>query len=198
MTRKKVLIREGRPVAARKPEELSDEERERVVAEEKRLVEYFRDHGRFPDDMTEDQVLMVVTKAATDQIIQPWLDKQKARLFNAVFPMLVEEDMKKLEQQRRAVEGRRGTFKCPRIFEWIVRELEHDPDATNQELATRFPEDDDPYLYRSDDCGRLQGEERQFADDDSGGRLSRHGFDRYVTKARKKLGLSRKSPSRGT
>ena len=101
-------------------------------------------------------------------------------------------DLAELDNLRAARErggdARRGTHKCPRIFDWLLGELERDPGATNRQLVERFPEDD-LNLYRNDEGG--------FADD-SHGTLSLDGFNRYVTDARQALGLTRRSPSRTT
>ena len=88
------------------------------------------------------------------------------------------------------VEGGRvkaGTRKCPRIYAWLLNQLQQG-NIKNQQLADRYPEDD-LRLYR-DDAGKFV--------DDGNGKLSRHGFNRYVRAARKQLGLARKSPSRAT
>lgn len=83
---------------------------------------------------------------------------------------------------------KRGSRKCPRIHDWLLKQLELDPAATNVQLAEGFPRDE-LKLHR-DDEGRFL--------DDGNGVLSKSGFDRYVTVARKELEIARRSSSRGS
>lgn len=101
------------------------------------------------------------------------------------------ETLARSVRPRRGGEARRGTRKCPRIYEWIVGQLEQDPGATNDQLAERFPQND-LQLY--------QGEYNAFAEGDfsTSSGLNRAGFNRYATAARKQLRIARQSPSRTT
>lgn len=120
---------------------------------------------------------------------------------------LLEEMADRVELQReghrvranrhRGGEAKRGRRKCPRIYSWIVEQLGHNQQLTNEELAELFSEEDS-HLYLSEG-GRFT--ETVFGDDGDvkGERsVSRHGFDRYVTAARDELGILRAAPSRST
>lgn len=125
-------------------------------------------------------------------------EQWKKRFLPAGERVFTEEDLELAEElaeldvmragRERGAEGKRGSRKCPRIYDWLLDKLKANTSATNDELAESFPKDD-LYLYRND--------ESRFVDDGHG-KLSRDGFNRYVTAVRRELGIVRRSPSRAT
>jgi hypothetical protein len=125
-------------------------------------------------------------------------EQWKKRILPAGERILTKEDLKLAEElaeldeiragRERGAEAKKGSRKCLRIYDWLLDELKANPSATNEELAESFPKDN-LHLYRND--------ESRFVDDGHG-KLSRDGFNRYVTAARRALGIARRSPSRRT
>lgn len=85
-------------------------------------------------------------------------------------------------RRKRGAKARRGNLKCSRIYAWILQHLRDNPGATNEEVERAFPSDDD-HLYRRSNGDFVEGDATAAAD------MSVHGFHRYLTKARKELGL---------
>lgn len=149
-------------------------------------------------------------------MIQRQLDEARARGHNPYglddqpkMEDVLEERMRALRRDAATQAGREkggrikhSKRKCPAIDSWLLGQLSKKRTLSNQALVDRFIEQFDSrkspiemeYQKREANGGR------PFVDysRSQAGRLSRSGFDRKITWARKQLGISRRSSSRAT